>query len=749
MRWRSAGGGGPVVLGGYAIRFPVRTLALVLGGTLLAVLAAVVCGGRLSHGGTTAPGAEAARAQALLAAGFPGAGTPTATLVATVAGSVDDAGAVRAGTLLTERARRLPGVVSVRSYWPDRPSALRGRGGRSALVLLDIATTEESALRDVEPVLERLTGRQGPLRVRATGPTAVGLAIERQSREDLRTTELLAVALTAVVLAVVLGSLTPAGLALLVALTAVVCAGSVLHVLARVTEVSVIALNITVALGFALTVDFALLLVTRLREERHRAAADPLGAAVRAAGRTIACSALTVSCGLAALLVFPLPMLRSLAYGGIAVVALGAGLSVTALPAALALLGRRVEERPRPLRYARGADGDRWRRCARAVTRRPAVAAVLAGAVLIALVLPFAGVRFGTFDDRALPAGSDVRGATDVLRRDFDYPALHPVQVVLPASGSRHRLPAGRAAVDAYALRLSLLPHVVRVESATGTHRLGRLAGPPGDGPYVSPAGARLTVVTDVGPETAEGTAVVRAVRASPAPAPAVVGGTQAWLADLEESVRAGLPWALAVVALTTLVVLGGYTRSVLLPVKALVLNVLSLTAVFGTMVLVFQRGHLRGVLGGFTPTGVTDALVPVLVLCVAFGMSMDYEVLLLSRAVEAYEAGADTREAVAAAVGRTGRLFTASAVVVVVVMGALAASRLVVLKVVGVSLAVAVVVDATLVRLVLAPALMALAGRANWWPGRRRPGRRADGQDGPPVRGPAGELAAERVVSR
>ncbi|MFF8289410.1 MMPL family transporter [Streptomyces sp. NPDC016309] len=717
-------------LAGLVLRFPVRTLVLTGCALLVAAVTAVGVNENLYHGGTTAPGAEWARAEHTLSTAFR-SGSPTVTLVATAGpgGSVDDPASVAAGTRLAERARRLPKVVEVRSYWPGRPAALRGRDGRSALVLLRVASGEATAHRDVEPLLRELTGRHGPLAVGATGATPVGLAIERQSRLDLRRTELLAAPLTAAVLVLVFGGVVAAGLALLVGLCAVVGAVAFLTGLSQLTTVSVIALNLTTALGFALAVDFSLFMMARYREERARyrdepdpgeAAHQALVATVCSTGRTVVCSALTVIGSLAALLVFPLDMLRSVAYGGITVVALSALLAVTALPAALVLLGPRVDalsvRRRRPWTTP---DGGRWYRLAHTVMRRPVPVVLVLGALLTALVLPFTDARFGTFDDRALPAGSATRRATDTVRRDFDHHALNPVQVALPGLDAR----AGAAALDGYARRLARLEHVARVETATGTYREGRRVAPPVPGHgYASGAGAWAAVVTDVGPETAEGVSVVRAVRAVSSPVPALVGGTQAWLADLADAIRARLVPALSLIAVVTLLLLGWCTRSVVLPLKALVLNVLSLSATFGVMVLVFQEGHLSGWLGGFTVTGVTDTVVPVLVLCVAFGLSMDYEVLLLSRTVEEHGAGAPTRRAVARAVQHTAGLFTASALVVVVVMAALAASGLLLLKVVGVGLAVAVFVDATVIRLLLAPALMALLGRANWWVPALRP---------------------------
>ncbi|MER6256333.1 MMPL family transporter [Streptomyces sp. NPDC001584] len=311
------------------------------------------------------------------------------------------------------------------------------------------------------------------------------------------------------------------------------------------------------------------------------------------------------------------------------------------------------------------------------------------------------------------PCPPPVRQATAALRQDFDRAALHPVQVVLPAV----RLPHDTSALDAYARGLSRLAHVDRVETATGSYRRGtRVQAPSSGGPYASAAGVWARLITDVGPETSEGADVVRAVRAIPSPVPVLVGGAQAWLADLQDAIREHLITALLLIAITTLTLIGWYTRSVALPVKALLTNALSLGATLGVMVLIFQQGHLHSWLGIGEVTGVTDTIAPVLILCVAFGLSMDYEVLLLARTVAEHAHGVSTREAVARGIQHTARLFTASALIVIVVMSALTASRLVVLKAIGISIAVAVFIDATIVRLFLVPALMVLSGRFNWW---------------------------------
>ncbi|MGW7102347.1 MMPL family transporter [Streptomyces sp. NPDC054838] len=698
------------------LRYPAGVLTLTLLTLALALATATPGAGRLTHAGTTTAHSQAAQAGYLLASAFR-SGSPTVTLVASTRLSVDDPAADRAGADLTRQAQRFPKVVSVQSYWPQRPRALRGNDGHTALIHLRLATTEATLRADLQPVLTALTGRHGPLRVQAAGPNAVGLTMEDQSRSDLLHTELIAAPVTAAVLVLVFAGVLPAALALLIGCSTVLAAMALLNILARFTSVHVVALNLTAAMGFALAVDFSLFIITRYREELSAkdAVPDPHRTAMRrtlrTAGRTVICSALTVIASLAALITFPLGMLRSVAYGSISAVAIAMLLSLTALPAALLLLKDRLTSRRGQAR--RPSPHNAWYRLAHTVMRRPLPVALTLGLLLGSLLLPLSGAQFGSFDYRALPPSTDTYQATATLNRAFDQSALQPVQVVLPGA----RLPRDTAKVDVYARSLSRLSHVSRVETATGTYSAGDRIQPSAAGhPYASPAGLWAAVITDVGPETAQGADVVRAVRALPAPVLVLVSGPQAWLADLQDAITEHLLTALLIIATVTLALIGWYTRSIVLAVKALLTNALSLGATLGVMVLIFQDGHLHTWLGIEEVTGVTDTMAPVLILCVAFGLSMDYEILLLARTVEEHERGIPTREAVARGIQHTARLFTASALIVIVVMSALAASGLVVLKAVGVSIAVAVLIDATVVRLLLVPALMVLLGRFNWW---------------------------------
>jgi RND superfamily putative drug exporter len=421
-----------------------------------------------------------------------------------------------------------------------------------------------------------------------------------------------------------------------------------------------------------------------------------------------------VAVSLAALLVFPLAFLRSFAYAGIAVVALAAVTSVVVLPAVLAYLGPRIDrwslrQRP-PVEVGQGG----WHRLAMTVMRRPVAIGVAVVTFLLALGIPFAHVEFGLPDDRVLPTSISSRAVQDQIRANFDSDEAGAASVVATGIGDpRARL----ADIAAYATRLSSLPGVARVDALSGSYAGGREAAPatPASARFASPQGTWLSVVPAGEPVSAEGERMVKNVRATPAPFPVKVGGPSAQLVDAKESILSRVPLAGGLIALVTFTLLFLMFGSVVVPLKAIVLNLLSLTATFGAMVWIFQDGHLADLLG-FTPTGDIAISTPILMFCIAFGLSMDYEVFLLSRIKEQHDAGAGTTESVAVGLERTGRIVTAAAALLAVVFVAMGTSQVSFIKLFGIGLTMAVLMDATLIRALLVPAFMRLAGAANWW---------------------------------
>jgi RND superfamily putative drug exporter len=714
-------------------RFLLRRRWAVLAATLAVVLAAGVFGGsaitRLKSGGFDDPDAESARAAEVLRDEF-GTGDPNLVLLVTAkGGQVDDPAVAAAGEALTRRLAAEPDLAQVVSYWASDAPALKSTDGGQALILGRITGDDE----DLDERAAALTGayaRDDPLlQVQVGGQAQVFREVGEQVESDLARAEVIAVPITLLLLVLVFASAVAGALPLAVGGFAIVGTLLVLRVLAEVTDVSIYALNLTTALGLGLAIDYSLFIVSRYREELHagREPADALVVTMGTAGRTVLFSAATVAVSLLALLVFPLYFLRSFGYAGIAVVALAAVGALVVLPALLAVLGRRVNRFPLPV-FRRRAAAVRepgtgfWHRIATSVMRRPVPVALAVVAFLVLLGTPFLGVRFGLPDDRVLPASAEGRQVAEAVRANFASDESSALSVVAPGIGD----PAAHLAdIDGYASALSRLDGVERVDALTGSYAGGaRLQGPLAAGADAVPPEARrfaaadgtwLSVVPSVEPYSAAGEDLVAAVRGLDAPLGAQLTGPSAQLVDTKASLFGNLPAAGAIIALVTFALLFLMTGSVVIPAKALVLNLLSLTAIYGAMVYVFQDGHLAGLLG-FTPTGTIDTSMPVLLFCIAFGLSMDYEVFLLSRIKEEHDRTGDTVASVAAGLERTGRIVTTAAALLAIVFIAFATSEVSFLKLFGVGTALAILVDATLIRALLVPAFMRLAGRANWW---------------------------------
>ncbi|MEU1214510.1 MMPL family transporter [Streptomyces sp. NPDC005791] len=670
--------------------------------------------GKLSGGGWTPADSESAHADALLREHFR-SGSSDLVLLVEAPGTVDEPQSAAAGRGLTKRLRADPRVQHLDSYWPQGDPVLVSRDRRTALIGVRLLGGERGATEAAADIRQDTATGTTPLTVSVAGRGAAKRELEEQSRHDLVRAELIAAPLVLLILVRVFGNLLSALLALSVGGIAVVGTLALLHALTAFTEVSVFAVNLTTALGFALAVDYGLFIITRHREElaAGRDVQQAVLVSMRTAGRTVFFSALTVALSMAALLVFPLYFLRSLAYAGMSVAALAGLTAVLVLPVCLLVAGNRVEGR-RPRSPARPAGNEGlFHRTAQMVMRRPGVTVLLVVPVLLCLASPFHRVEFGLSDDRSLGVSSPVHRSTDVLRDDFDVQATAMANIVLPGHTS-----TSPGSLADYARQVSRSPDVLRVDTATGSYAGGDRQAPPtpASARFSAPSGTWLSVVTGAEPYSARGGELVRALRAVPAPVPALVGGDAAALVDTRAAVGERLGLAASIIVLVIFTLLFLFTGSVLVPVKAVLLNLLSLSATFGAIVHVFQDGHLRWLVGDFLVTGTTDTLLPVLMFCITFGVSMDYEMFLLSRIMEEHRRTGETTSAVAFGLEHTGRLFTAAALVLAIAMAAMATSQLTPLKLLGVGLTLAVVLDATLVRMLLVPAIMKMAGRANWW---------------------------------
>jgi RND superfamily putative drug exporter len=500
----------------------------------------------------------------------------------------------------------------------------------------------------------------------------------------------------------IFGSVVAALMPAVVGAIAVLGALAVVRLITGATEVSVFSINVITLLGTGLAIDYALFVVSRFREELARlpeddptASAQAIRVTIATAGRTVLFSGLTVAAAMSSLLIFPQNFLRSLGYGGIAAVLVAVVAALTVLPAILLLLGRRIDAGRLPWRRHRPVSVDTdhgvFARLAHAVMRHPVVVTVVVGGALLAVASPFLGVTWGSVDYRVLPPDSPAHVAATKLNTEFG-PERSTANMVLSTTD--------QAAVAAYTQKVEQVPGVVDVR------------------PVAQKDGHTLLRASwDGNSQTQVSQDAVRAIRAIPGPGgqDVLVGGLSADTVDLLSSLESHLPWMALIIAVVMLVLLFLAFGSLVLPVKAFVMNLLSISASFGVITWIFANGHLEGPLG-FTSTGFLDATQPIFMLAILVGLSMDYEVFLLSRVREQWDRTHDNASAVAIGVQKTGRIITSAALLLAVVIGAFSTSGIVFMKMIGVGMLVALLVDATIVRALLVPATMKLLGRANWW---------------------------------
>src|SRR5919197_5694324 len=599
---------------------------------------------------------------------------------------------------IAAQLRAQPDVARVVSYYDAHDSALVSRDGRSTYVLAYYKPVSDKAQEDVAKQIEkRFSGQRD---VTLGGEAIANAQVNSQVGNDLARAELLAFPFIFLLSLVFFRSLVAALLPPLIGGLAIVATFFALRIAASFADLSVFALNFVTGLGLGLAIDYSLFMVSRYREEAATSGfgLEALRRTLETAGRTILFSSITVAAAVASLAIFPQRFLYSMGIAGAVVALVAATLALVLLPALLTVLGPRVNAlAPRWLqraanRDARPAQSGGWYRLSQFVMRRPGRVAVLSATLLIALGIPFAWIKFVSVTASVLPHSASARQVDDALARDFPPNRTSPVEVVVGA-------PAGSPQVKALAARIARLPNVSAVAPA-------------------QPAGANnalLAVAPEQRPLSGATKQLVRDIRAIRAPVYVGVAGETAAFLDLEHSLGTHLPAVLAAIVAATLIVLFLFTGSVVLPFKAVLMNVLNLSAVLGVLVLIFQDGRLQGLLS-YTTHGALDATQPIFLSAVAFGLATDYGVFLLSRIKEAHDSGVSDSEAVAVGLERTGRIVTAAAVLFAVAIGAFATSKLVFIKELGLGTALAVLIDASIIRALLVPSLMELLGSWNWW---------------------------------
>ena len=628
--------------------------------------------------------------------------------------AIDDPTSVAAATKITDDVAAEENVKSVISYWNSgNLSELKSKDGKAGLVMVyfESEISDETAAATASYLQTKYDQDQNDARTYVGGIEVLYNAINTQIENDLKKAELIAVPLNIIMLLIVFGAAVAAGLPMVVALGSIAGSFFVLYIMTQFTDVSIFALNLITGLGLGLGIDYALLIVNRFREELART--NDVNASiirtVATAGKTVFSSGVTVALVLASMLLFPQYFLKSFAYAGVSVVLFAVLASVIALPAVLAMLGHNVDK----FKIRRGnlqpKETGAWSWLAANVMKRPIAITLGTMTVLLALASPAFNAKFSQVDDRVLPASNPAAIASDQLRIRFESQV--PIEVLLPIAATAEQ-------VNEYALALASDVNVIRVltsDSLIQDDVVTDLL--PEQGVVPSTSHHRITVYSDLEPRNKDAQALITRLRGVSAPVEGVlIGGQAAIFTDSQNGISDNLPAVLGWLALATFIVLFLYTGSIILPIKALILNLLSLGATLGLLVWIFQDGNAKWLVGDFTVTGALDTSTLVLVAIVAFGLSMDYELFLLSRIKEEHDAGADTIKSVTVGLQKSGRIITAAAVLIAIVFACFITSGVTSIKMLGFGIAFAIMLDATVVRGLLVPALMRLAGNWNWW---------------------------------
>jgi len=600
---------------------------------------------------------------------------------------------------LEQQIRKRPEVASVTGYYDTRSRAFVSKDGQSTYFAVALKATEDKPWQEAgAEIADELSAEPGIL---VGGAAVAQEQVNKQVEEDLKKAEMLAFPLLFLLSLLFFRSLVASVLPLMIGGLAIIGTFLILRIASELGSISIFALNLTTALGLGLAIDYSLFIVSRYREEIAKSGPglEAMRRVLATAGRTVFFSSLTVSAALASLLVFPQRFLYSMGLGGSLVALFAALISLTVLPAVLTLLGKRVNAgapkflQRRAAADARPTQAGFWYRLSRFVMRRPVPVATLSTLFLILLGLPFLQIKFDTVDPTVLPESASARQAYDTVSSEFPPYRETPIWIDVEGGGPK--------ATAQFAAEVRALDGVAEVAP-----------------PQRLEPGVTALQVTSTDPFASEASqttvSTVRDLQAPPG-ATVLVGGATADFVDFQSSLTEHMPIALGIVILATLVILFLMTGSVVLPIKSLIMNFLNLSAVFGLLVLIFQDGRLEGFLD-YTSPGAIEQTMPILLFAVAFGLSTDYAVFLLSRIKEARDNGASDSESVAIGLERTGRIVTAAALLFAVAMGAFATSEIIFIKENGVGTALAVLIDASIIRALLVPSLMELLGKWNWW---------------------------------
>ena len=685
-------------LGRVLVNYRKAAVALFVIGILLAGAVGSLIFSRLDSGGYSDPNSDSYKVYEYLRDDLKVEDPAVVVVIDAGDRDVTDPAVAQQAMALEEKMAQEEGVTKTLSFWGAGSDAnLKSADGKAAYVL--VFGKGEAFSADSEDLgklfQEKYDGEFDGLRLYAGGVAVVGHAITKKISDDLKIAEAISIPLTFILLAFVFGALAASAMPLIVGVSAIVGAFFILYLISLFTAVSVYSLNLTTGMGLGLGIDYALLMVNRFREElkKGKSVDESVITTMATAGKTVFYSGLTVLVTMVSLTFFPLPFLKSFGYAGVSVVALAVVGAIFGLPPILAMMGKRINKGPVRKSAMEPKEDGRWADTARFVMRRPVPIVLLSLIALGIMAAPLQNISFSQGDSRMLPASNPAAIATAIQTERFPGQTGTPIEIITFDGANKVD------ALNDYANRISQVEGIVGVVP-----------------PQVIGEDVRIVAYQSMLPRTPESQKLIHDLRDVKAPAGTLIGGVAADYTDSQDGISRTLPWAFGWIAISVLLLVFVFTGSIILPIKAVVLNVLSLAATMGVLTWVFIDGNLQWLVGSFTVTGSLDTSIVILIAVVVFGLSMDYELFLLSRIREEHLEGRSNVESVATGLQRSARIITAAAVLLAVVFAAFVTSGVTSIKTMGFGVALAVLLDATLIRALLVPALMRLMGERNWW---------------------------------
>ena len=681
-------------------RVLVRRRKSVLAGFIVAVIAAGVIGSlvfaRLEGGGYSDPGSDSWKAATYLTDTFK-VKDPAIIFVIDAGKSVANPTVAAEVAPIEADLRAMPEIAKTLSFWSaGGAKQLMSADGNSAYLFIYGHKTDPTLLSDLAGKLQaKYDKKVGNLRIYVGGFSTFNNAVNTKISSDLALAEAISIPLTFLFLLFVFGGLIASAMPVVVGVSAILGAFLILYLISLFTGVSIFALNLVTGMGMGLGIDYSLLMVNRFREELHsgKSVEESVAQTVKTAGKTVFFSGITVMISLASLMFFPQMFLKSFGYAGVSVVAVAILGALIPLPAILGLLGTKIDKFVVRKSAITPKEDGRWAHTARFVMKRPVAVVVLSLLILGTLAAPLKDIVFSQVDTRVLPASNKAAIAAQVGLDKFPGQQGNPIEIVVPNGASK------MVEINNFVSNLANVPGVVAVGA-----------------PETAGTDIRIAAIHSMSSRSPAAEVMIKNIRALKVPEGTLVGGVAADYTDSQIGIADKLPLALLWIAVGTLLLLFMFTGSIILPIKAVILNLLSLSATLGVLSWIFIGGHLNWLVGTFTNTGSIDTSIVILIAVVAFGLSMDYEVFLLSRIKEEHDAGHSNIESVAVGLQRSARIITAAAVILAVVFAIFVTSGVTSIKTMGFGVAFAILLDATLIRALLVPALMRLFGERNWW---------------------------------